>query len=370
MKENFKAVISSVLDYEGEEFTDDPVDPGGPTKWGITIFDIATREGEDHSKVRRGTPLFNRLKKIVQELEKEDAIEIYKTKYWDKLNGDDLNDGVDMVVVDMGINAGLKRSIRLAQDTVGAEVDGMLGPKTMTAINSYDPEKFIHEFSDKRREYYKGLGTFWRFGKGWLRRVANCENVAIDLLNDDVTNAKTPDHKEDINTTEIKIESSKELPWIEVAKSLLGTEEEAGSGDNPTILGWAKKIGLNKDYTADSIPWCGLYVAYVVSEAGMDVSDAPLWALSWKNWGETLKTPAYGALLVFKRNGGGHVGFAMSQDDDYYHVLGGNQSDKVCVTKVAKDRCVGIRWPSEHMDIPRTELIVKEFDGEVTTNER
>ena len=167
----------------------------------------------------------------------------------------------------------------------------------------------------------------------------------------------------------VSVESSKDLPWIEIAKGLVGIEETPGSKNNTTIISWAKVLGMT-DYNADSIPWCGLFVAHVLSQAGMDVTDAPLWALSWKQWGNKLDEPAYGALLVFKREGGGHVGFYMSEDSDYYHVLGGNQSDSVCVTKVAKSRCVAIRWPADHMDLLIKGRIVKEFDGKVTTNEK
>lgn len=107
-----------------------------------------------------------------------------------------------------------------------------------------------------------------------------------------------PDEVED----EVKEELG-DLPWMKVAKSLIGTKETPGSKNNPKIISWAKAVGLSKQYTADSIPWCGLFVAYVLSEAGEDIVDTPLWALSWKSW-ESKTDPCYGALLVFKREGG------------------------------------------------------------------
>lgn len=56
--------------------------------------------------------------------------------------------------------------------------------------------------------------------------------------------------------------------------------------------------------------------------------------------------PVPGAVLVFERGSGGHVGFAIGQDDTHFHVLGGNQSDAVTVARIAKSRLLGARWPA------------------------
>lgn len=137
------------------------------------------------------------------------------------------------------------------------------------------------------------------------------------------------------------------IPWIVEAKKHIGTKEYS-KGDNPKILKWADLVGgqVKKDYTADSIPWCGLYVAYVFSQVGIEPIDKPLWALSWSNFGKKLSEPAYGCVITFKRNGGGHVGFYMGEDSNYYFVLGGNQSDSVNMTKIAKSRVHAFRWPA------------------------
>jgi uncharacterized protein (TIGR02594 family) len=72
----------------------------------------------------------------------------------------------------------------------------------------------------------------------------------------------------------------------------------------------------------------------------------PLWALNWNSFGNKLSEPAYGAIIVFSRTGGGHVGFYVGEDDKHWHVLGGNQSDKVSIIAKAKDTsCKGFRWP-------------------------
>ena len=59
---------------------------------------------------------------------------------------------------------------------------------------------------------------------------------------------------------------------------LLGTVETPGVKNNPIIMGWAKEVQLDKSYSADSIPWCGLFVALVAKRAGKTPVKEPLWA--------------------------------------------------------------------------------------------
>jgi uncharacterized protein (TIGR02594 family) len=134
--------------------------------------------------------------------------------------------------------------------------------------------------------------------------------------------------------------------------ALYGTREKAGAADNPAILDWARSLGL-RDYTADSIPWCGLFVAYVCQQAGKPVDNQPLWARSWADYGEKSTRAALGDILVFSRpGGGGHVGFYVAEDAGAYHVLGGNQGDAVSIARIAKARCLATRRPPVKTALP------------------
>lgn len=135
--------------------------------------------------------------------------------------------------------------------------------------------------------------------------------------------------------------------WLAHARTLIGTKEYPGKPSNPVIMTWAKKLAkfLGIKYTDDSIPWCGLFVTECMVEVGIMPPKVPVRASSWAKWGQPLKNPVPGAVLVFTRNGGGHVGFYVSEDYKYFHVLGGNQSDAVNIAKIAKDRLTAIRWP-------------------------
>jgi len=145
---------------------------------------------------------------------------------------------------------------------------------------------------------------------------------------------------------------STEPAWLLAARQLLGTREAAGSANNATILGWAKLLGLKIlgiAYNADSVPWCGLFVAHCLRAAGVDLSGMTVGvrAKAWATWGANLGADvlAPGAILVFDREGGGHVAFYVGEDATHYHVLGGNQGDRVSIMRLAKGRCVARRWP-------------------------
>ena len=156
---------------------------------------------------------------------------------------------------------------------------------------------------------------------------------------------------------------------IKQGLALYGTLERAGTASNPEILAWASECGI--PYGSDDIPWCGLYAAVVVKRAGWDVVKSPLWARSWVNFGTKSPEAGLGDVLVFSRDGGGHVGFYVAEDTDFYHVLGGNQSDAVNIIRIRKNRLLDARRPAWRIKQPDS---VKRYfvdaSGAVSTNER
>lgn len=154
------------------------------------------------------------------------------------------------------------------------------------------------------------------------------------------------------------------------AIKLFGTKEIVGPQHNPIIISWAEELGLKSVYTNDEIPWCGLFVAICCKRANKEVVNSPLWARDWLNFGTKEYIAMLGDVLIFSRNGGGHVGFYVGEDKKCYHVLGGNQGNEVSVTRINKDRCIGIRrtkWTnSKPIEVAQIFLSDK---GEISTNE-
>jgi uncharacterized protein (TIGR02594 family) len=153
------------------------------------------------------------------------------------------------------------------------------------------------------------------------------------------------------------------------ALALFGTLEGAGTRDNPTILSWAKEVGLSKTYSHDSIPWCGLFMAVVAHRAGKEVVDSPLWALAWADFGKPSPSPMLGDVLTFKREGGGHVALYVGEDTSAYHCLGGNQSDKVGLTRILKSRLYRARRPHYNVQPAEVRKIQLAANGRISSDE-
>lgn len=151
----------------------------------------------------------------------------------------------------------------------------------------------------------------------------------------------------------------------------IGVTEFVGKANNPIIIQWAQYTQLNAYYTNDDIPWCGLFIAYCCRINNLEVVRLPLWALSWSNWGTSVSTAMLGDVLVFKRNGGGHVGIYVGEDKDCYHVLGGNQGDKVCVVRINKNRLHAARRTRWRIAQPsNVRQVFLSQEGRVSTNEQ
>lgn len=146
------------------------------------------------------------------------------------------------------------------------------------------------------------------------------------------------------------------------AKKLIGTKEIVGKIHSEVILGWAKELGIENIYTNDEIAWCGLFIAYVCKKANLDINMSAresLWALNWNKFGERQNVAMLGDLLTFRRNSGGHVGIYVGEDATCYHVLGGNQSNMVNITRVEKTRLSQIRRTAWKIAQPKNVRVIK-----------
>lgn len=149
---------------------------------------------------------------------------------------------------------------------------------------------------------------------------------------------------------------------VQAALDLYGTHELAGGQNSATIIKWADEVAAATSskyadwagdfYSSDSIPWCGLFVAVcAVRSAGGRADRLPehkyLSALEWKNWGVpvAVKDAVVGDVVIFQRQGGGHVAIIVGEDATHFHILGGNQSDQVNIVRKAKGDAVAVRRP-------------------------
>ncbi|MGN6777590.1 NlpC/P60 family protein [Rhizobium sp.] len=167
-------------------------------------------------------------------------------------------------------------------------------------------------------------------------------------------------------------ETPVEPAWMREARRFMGLKEIAGAKSNNTIISWAQKLGgwIKNFYTNDDIPWCGLFVNHCITETlpNEHTPANPLGALNWSSFGKQLKTPVVGAILTFRRTGGGHVGFYVGEDATAYHVLGGNQSNSVSIARIEKGRLEDARWPTTG-EAPVGGRVYLTVNGELSKNE-
>jgi uncharacterized protein (TIGR02594 family) len=160
--------------------------------------------------------------------------------------------------------------------------------------------------------------------------------------------------------------------WYIEAQRHKGLKEVAGKQHSSVIQKWLKflKAGWSDDETA----WCGTYVGWCIGSTLPDepLPTNPFGARRWEKFGEPLKVPAIGAVAVFWRGSKtgwqGHVGFYAGEDQSCIHVLGGNQSNAVTVTRISKSRLLGYRWPST-VPLPTTGRVSASATGKVSENE-
>ena len=149
--QDWTTCIAFTLAAEGG-LVDDPRDPGGLTNFGISQ---AAYPGVD---IRALTP--------------DKASAIYAHDYWTPVQGDALPAGVDLMVFDMGVNAGVATSAQILQRCVGVEADGAIGPMTLLAVKGAHTASLVTSLSAAQLAYYQGLSGWTTFGQGWARRVS------------------------------------------------------------------------------------------------------------------------------------------------------------------------------------------------------
>ncbi len=157
----FDRCLGVTLGHEGNDvLTDDPRDPGGLTRWGISA---AAHPNVD-----------------IRNLTREDAAEIYRRDYWQPLRCDELPLPIALCVFDCGVNQGVNTAVRLLQSVIGAQIDGTFGPRTLMAVFRSPVEQLTRRFMTARLHKYMSLGHWHTYGRGWGARVLDVAMTAAE----------------------------------------------------------------------------------------------------------------------------------------------------------------------------------------------
>lgn len=130
-----------------------------------------------------------------------------------------------------------------------------------------------------------------------------------------------------------------------------GIKEIKGQNNNPVIMDMAKGLGLQNIYKNDDESWCAVFINHLIRITGKPPVNYGkdkynlLRAKYLLNWGNEVPKgqEQLGDILVFNREGGGHVCIYAGETATTFLCYGGNQSDAVGFTEIAKNRLAGSR---------------------------
>lgn len=149
---NFDTAFGRLMGHEGG-YVNDPNDPGGETKWGVS---------------KRSYPNLD-----IKNLTKQNAEDIFFRDFWLPVNGDKLYDGVAWQLADFAYHSGAQTAVRYYQRALGVADDGHFGPVSQAAAAAMSESDQIMLVLAERLDFMSRTKNWVHHGKGWARRIAH-----------------------------------------------------------------------------------------------------------------------------------------------------------------------------------------------------
>lgn len=150
-----------ILSWEGG-FANIPGDRGGATNMGVTITTYRSVFGKE------------RTVEDLKALTDVEWLHVFNTLYWSKWKGDQIeSQSVANLLVDWMWTSG-SYGVKIPQRVLEVKIDGVVGPKTLAAINGYpDQEKLFSKLWQEREDFFRRIATGpqKKFLNGWLNRL-------------------------------------------------------------------------------------------------------------------------------------------------------------------------------------------------------
>lgn len=141
--------------------------------------------------------------------------------------------------------------------------------------------------------------------------------------------------------------SKKERPkdiiplYLQYAIKEIGVKEIPGEEENPRINEYHAVCNIK----GEDRGWCSSFLCWCMEQAGLKHTSSAL-ARSWLEWGDYVEKPQVGDIVIFKRGTEpwmGHTAIYMGKRGNLINVLGGNQTDMVCVSRYPEKKLLGYR---------------------------
>lgn len=164
----FDLYVPKLKQVEGYgRYTNLPSDLGGPTMSGVTLTTFRQFYGNNKTALD------------LRAMTYQQWYNIFKTGYWDKAGGDKIqNQSVAELIVDFCVNSGVGM-LKKIQAIVGVDADGVIGPKSLAAINGANQRLLFNAVMAERRSKYFEIVAYNYSQKvnlpGWLNRLKTFE---------------------------------------------------------------------------------------------------------------------------------------------------------------------------------------------------
>lgn len=164
----FDQAFEALIGHEGG-LADHPSDPGGLTKWGIS---------------QRAYPAVD-----IRSLTLDGAKAIYERDYWRAGHCHEMPPQLALLHFDACVNNGVGQAAKFLQQALGVAADGVIGPRTMAALNKatgpagqVEIDTLCAEVLARRIWFQASLETWRTFGLGWARRLASLPYQSMGLV--------------------------------------------------------------------------------------------------------------------------------------------------------------------------------------------
>lgn len=142
---DYRVLVPIIKKWEGG-FSDNPNDSGGATNKGVTLATFRQFYGQNKT--------VNDLKAITD----AQWLNIFLSGYWNKVRATEINNqSIANIIVDWAWASGPDTAARKVQKIVNVDVDGIVGPKTLAAINAYNPQQLFDRIKSERISFVENL---------------------------------------------------------------------------------------------------------------------------------------------------------------------------------------------------------------------
>ena len=160
----FDQAFTKLLGHEGE-FTDDARDPGN---WTGGRVNVGTLKGTKFGIAANTYP-----DEDIRNLTVDRAKQLYRRDFWDRVRAEQLPESIRYAMFDAAVNSGVPQASRWLQRAVGANPDGIIGPRTLAAVQAADQSTLLRRLLAVRLRFMTDLSNWPAHGRGWARRIAD-----------------------------------------------------------------------------------------------------------------------------------------------------------------------------------------------------